>query len=494
MRFSLFLLSAVAFAAPSLHRIEEIWKSDPAAARAVWGISVLDAETGKPLLEYNANRYFVPASNTKLMTSALALIRLGPDFRFTTRVVAQQPIGAGGVLRSDLRLLGEGDPNLSGRVIPYQKNSPPGDPLLAIEELAEQLVRKGLKVVQGDIVGDDGAYIWEPYPSGWAQDDTVSSDGAPVSALAVNDNEVMVTIRPAAWPGELASLALRPTLDYFVWDNRVTTARPGEDSKVEADRDPGSNLVHLWGAIAAQGPPVSIHLSVDDPALFAATALRDALERRGVRVAGTVAARHRYPDRVTDLNHGRQRQRVTAPPVELATRRSAPLAESLRVLDKVSQNLHAEMMLRAVGRARRGIGSRQAGLEELKSFLAEAGIKTDGVSLRDGSGLSRLNLVTPEAMAQLLVYMSQSPQAEIWRGLLPVGGVDGTLDRRFEGLPEAERVQAKTGSLTHVSALSGYVETRAGRLLAFSILVNNYVAKDAEIRHLIDRISLTLVE
>jgi len=495
MRACLLFIGAAALSAASLvHKIEDVWKSDPAAARAVWGVCALDAETGKPLVEYNSTHNFVPASNTKLFTTALALARLGPDFRFRPRITARQAIGAAGVLHADLRLVGDGDPNLSGRLLPYQKNAPPGDPLAAIETLVAELERKGLKEVHGDILGDDLAYVWEPYPTGWAVDDTISTDGAPVSALCLNDNEIAVTVRPGAGRGLPAAILVRPALDYFVLDNRVQTARAGEEGRVEVDREPGSRLVHLWGSIAPNDPGTSFHLAVDDPALFAAMALRDALERHGIRVQGGVAARHRFPDRIADLRHGRPPRPRPVPSVELAALESAPLAESLRVIDKVSQNLHAEMMLRAVARARRGIGSRQAGIEELNGFLAEAGVKADQVILHDGSGLSRLNLVTPEAVAQLLVYMNQSPHATAWRSLLPVAGQDGTLERRFHGAPDGVLIQAKTGSLSHVSALSGYAQAPAGRRIAFAILVNNYNARDSEIRQMIDRISLTLVE
>ena len=213
MRACLLFIGVAALSAASLvHKIEDIWKNDPAAARAVWGICALDAETGKPLVEYNSTHNFVPASNTKLFTTALALARLGPDFRFRTRITARQAIGPDGVLNADLRLVGDGDPNLSGRALPYQKNSPPGDPLAAIETLVAELERKGLKEVRGEILGDDLAYIWEPYPTGWAVDDTISTDGAPVSALCLNDNEIAVTVRPGAGRGLPAAVLVRPAL------------------------------------------------------------------------------------------------------------------------------------------------------------------------------------------------------------------------------------------------------------------------------------------
>lgn len=495
MRVWLLLAGALALSAsPLSRRIEEVWKSDPAAARAVWGICALDAASGKPLVEFNGSHFFIPASNTKLLTTALALVRLGPDFRFHTRVTSRVPIGAGGVLDSDLRLVGDGDPNLSGREIPYRKDSPPGDPLAAMDRLAAELERKGLRQVRGGIIGDDTAFVWEPYAPGWAVEDIVSADGPAVSAISLNDNEIALTVAPGSAPGEPGAITVEPALDYFTIDNRVVTGPAGGEWRVQADREPGSRVIHVCGEMAPRDPPVSLRLAVDDPALFAAAALRDALERRGIHVLGGLATRHRFTDRIRDLGHGRPRQPRAAQAVELASLESPPVIEYLRVIDKVSQNLHAEMMLRTVARARRGIGSRQAGIEELKQFLNEAGVRTDDIFIRDGSGLSRMNLVTPAAVAQLLVYMNQTPWAAAWRSLLPVGGEDGTLQYRFRVRPRGVLVQAKTGSLAHVSALAGYVQAPGGRLVAFSILVNNYQAPDVDIRQMIDRISLTLVE
>jgi D-alanyl-D-alanine carboxypeptidase/D-alanyl-D-alanine-endopeptidase (penicillin-binding protein 4) len=226
-------------------------------------------------------------------------------------------------------------------------------------------------------------------------------------------------------------------------------------------------------------------LALDDPALYSAFALADALSRRGVAISGRPAARHRFAN-----------QDTLAPPggVELARRTSPPLIELLRIIDKVSQNLHAELVLREVARVRRSIGSREAGLEESRQFLAEAGVEETGYRFEDGSGLSRLNLVTAHTVVRLLRHMYRSPHREAWLGLLPVGGEDGTLNNRFDGNPAARRIRAKTGTLSHVSALSGYADSPSRGRLAFSILVNNYNAPASEIRDVIDRIGLLLTE
>ena len=234
-------------------------------------------------------------------------------------------------------------------------------------------------------------------------------------------------------------------------------------------------------------------LGVADPARYAAAAFRQALEERGVVVGGGAIARHLYRDEPADLKQAPSAAEL--PGVELARRISAPLVEDLRITDKVSQNLHAEMALRAVGRARRNVGSIEAGLEELRAFLAEAGIDAASWNINDGSGLARLNLVTPSAVVKLLRFMMASPARDAWLSLLPVAGRDGTLSDRFGGdSPAAGRVYAKTGTVAHVSALSGYAKRPDGSWIAFSILANNYNGPASEIRGVMDSICGLLVE
>ncbi len=463
-----------------------------AGTNAFWGIQVVDLQNGKMLYHWNAHRYFVPASNTKLFTSALALERLGPDFTFHTRVLADAAPDAAGVVSGPLRLVGGGDPNLSARAIPYRKGPVTGNPLAAIEDLADQIAARGVKRIRGDIVGDDTWYLWEPYAAGWGIDDPENADGPPISALTINDNAVNLTVAPGAREGDAAGLTFDPPVELFHIENRVATAAAGAAWRIRYSLLPGSQDLHLWGAIPLGGRPQVLTLGMDDPARYAALALRNALEDRGIVVEGRAVARHEYPEEVADPTG---RPPVAEPPgVELARRVSAPLIEDLRITDKVSQNLHAELLLRAVGRARRNLGSFEAGLEELKAFLGEIGIATDQYNIRDGSGLARLNLVTPAAVVTLLRHMYASPEREQWIALLPVGGEDGTLAGRFTGTPAAGRVHAKTGSLSHVSALSGYIQRANGRWVVFSILVNNYNGPAGEVRGAMDRICNLIVE
>jgi len=480
------LLLATAIQAANLSEsIPKLIDSAPAARTAAWGIQIVDLASGKTLYELHPDHFFVPASNTKLFTTALALTRLGPEYTFQTRVVAAAPPDGQGRIAGNLRLIGGGDPNLSGRTIPYQRGPQTGNPMAAIEDLAAQIVARGVKRVDGDIVGDDTWYLWEPYAVGWAVDDPQSDDGPAVSALALNDNTITLSVRPGAAAGDPAALALSPPIEFYRIANRVRTVPAGGPRAVHFSRIPGSRDAQLWGTIPLRGNEVDLLLGIDDPAVYAAEALRQALSERGVAVVGGAVAQHAWPDDQPDLT-----QAAAAAPVasetELASRISAPLLEGLRITDKVSQNLHAEMALRAVARTRRNLGSFEAGQEELKAFLGEVGVEPDAYHLLDGSGLTRLNLVTPAAVVKLLRFMYDSPERDHWISLLPVGGQDGTLASRFADA--AGRVHAKTGSLSHVSALSGYVQRADGSWVAFSILVNNYNGHTSEIRGVMDRI------
>jgi D-alanyl-D-alanine carboxypeptidase/D-alanyl-D-alanine-endopeptidase (penicillin-binding protein 4) len=284
-------------------------------------------------------------------------------------------------------------------------------------------------------------------------------------------------------------------VEFYRLDNRIRTVAAGAGGSIRFERVPGSLDARVWGAIPLRDPGQDMVLGIEDPAFYAAQALRELLEQRGIAVTGSARARHLYPQEVAGL--ARAAAPAPVPPdagIQLAGHTSAPFLEDLRITDKVSQNLHAELALRAVARARRNIGSLEAGSEEMKAFLGEAGIEPGAYDLLDGSGLSRLNLVTPAAVVKLLRYMYASPARANWISLLPVSGQDGTLSTRFgEGIA-AGRIHAKTGSLSHVNALSGYVERPHGAWIAFSVLVNNYNGPSADVRGVMDRICALIME
>jgi serine-type D-Ala-D-Ala carboxypeptidase/endopeptidase (penicillin-binding protein 4) len=456
--------------------LDTLVKASPLEARSNIGIEVVDLKTGKTLYTHNQSRYFLPASNMKLFTTALALLKLGPNYRFETRVIQEDS--------GDLALVGSGDPSLSGRTYPYRHGDPGVPPLHAIEELADQAVGGGLTQVRGDIVGDDRLYPWAPYPPSWTQDDMMGENGAPVSALTVTDNLITVTFTPAAKAGELAMLSLAPALEYFAIDNRIVTVAGAGEPRIGLVRVPGSRQLLFEGTIPVGGTSHHALVALDDPALYAACALYDALTRRGVSIAGHPVARHRsvsdpyvYPEGKT-----------------FAVRYSPPASELIQMADKVSENLHAELLLREVARIERKTGTRESGIGALETLLYQMGGAAGDARIEDGSGLGRNTLVTPNLVTRLLTYMYRNESRDTWISMLPVGGVDGTLAGRLCCASEGHAIHAKTGTLNRAVALSGYADSRAHGWLAFSILVNDFGASESEVRAWVDKIASALVE
>jgi D-alanyl-D-alanine carboxypeptidase/D-alanyl-D-alanine-endopeptidase (penicillin-binding protein 4) len=480
------LLAPLATAGELSARLDRLIDSAVPLSHAFVGMRVVRLSDGRELYARNSERLFVPASNMKLFTTALALSKLGPEYRLSAQIGAELPIDAEGTLPGDLELLGGGDPSLSGREYPYRSHAAPFAiySFRAMDDLADQLVgARGLKRIEGNVVGDDSRYVWEPQPGPWSSDSATREYGAPVSALILHDNTFALTLRPGGHAGDSARIALAPPFENFVIDNRVMTTERGE-RKIEFYRSASGRELHVWGTIPKADAGYTQELAIGDPALYAAEVLRDALLRRGVSVRGDAVARHRFPD-----------EKTSAPPelgVTLAEHRSPPIFDLLQVVDKVSQNLHAEMFLREVAVAAGHAGSREAGLAALDEFLASIGISRAEYQFTDGSGLSRDTLVSPAAITKLLMHMNQSPHREEWLNLLPIGGEDGTLGSRFAGHPEARAVRAKTGTLDHVKALSGYAEVPAGRV-AFSLLVNNFEEPGAGVTKTIDEIVLALL-
>ena len=267
--------------------------SQPQLAMAHWGIDAVDLATGKTIYSLNQDQLFMPASNMKLFTTAAVLATAGPDYRFHTTVETTGKIDASGRLQGDLVIVGRGDPNISGRVLPYQLKSeriPPHTQVL--EEMADQVAHSGLKAVNGDVLGDDTFYSPERLAEGWAQDDLQWVDAAPVSALAFNDDVAFIDILPGAHPGDKALISSETEGDYYEFDNRIVTTAAGVTRKVGIHREPGSHKVLLWGGIPVGDPGMKEALAVDDPAAYTAQLFRMMLERRGIQVTGSTHALH----------------------------------------------------------------------------------------------------------------------------------------------------------------------------------------------------------
>src|SRR3989475_52428 len=477
--------------------------SAPDLARGFWGIEVVSLTTGKTLYLQNAEKLFTPASDTKLFTTAAALALIGADYKFRTTVETTGTLDRYGRLNGDLVLVGRGDPNLSGRELPYdlrtQRND---DPIQALESLADALVQKGVKFIDGDIVADDSYFAFERYGEGWSQDDLVWADGAPVSALTINDNVIFVNILPADRVGERAFVSIAPFADYYRIDNRIITTPSGTVRKIFINREPGSTVLTLWGKTPLDDAAANEALALEDPAAFAATLFRGLLQTRGISVYGRQRTRHTdlaslstftitasAPARGGDAPS----RALQSQPLVLASYQSKPLIEDLRVINKVSQNLHAEILLRLLGREKGTAGTVEGGLEVLRGFLNQAGISPDQYVFYDGSGLSRENLVTAHAIVQLLRYAASQPWGSSFRDTFPVAGIDCSLSDRLKNVNALIRVQAKNGSLGGGKALSGYATTGKGEDIAFSILSNNLNVAGKRVNDTIDSLVEAIV-
>lgn len=502
-----FLLGSSLLAAPIKPLQDRIASvlSAPDLLRGFWGIEVVSLSTGKSLYLQNADKLFTPASNTKLFTTAAAFALIGPEYKFHTTVETTGTLDRYGRLNGDLVLVGHGDPNLSGRELPYDlRTQRDDDPIQALETLADTLVQKGVKFIDGDIIADDSYFAFERYGEGWSQDDLVWAEGAPVSALTINDNVVFVSIMPADRPGEKAFVSVKPYSEYYRIDNRVITTPAGTGRKFFVNREPGSTVVTLWGDMPLDDPGVNEALAIEDPAEFAAGLFRQLLEKRGIVVYGHQRTHHTELATLSTLSvtalapsHGgseaQPRPLLSNQAITLASYESRPLLQDLRVINKISQNLHAEILLRLLGRERGNAGTIEGGLEVLRGFMTQAGISNDQYVFYDGSGLSRQNLVTPQAIVQLLRYSAEQPWGADYKATFPIAGVDGSLTDRMTSPQLQRKVMAKTGSLDGVKALSGYATTNSGQAVVFSILSNNFNLPAKRVTDAIDQVVEAIV-
>ena len=483
---------------PSLQQQINAILSQPDLARGYWGIEISSLSSGKTLYSLNADKLFTPASNTKLFTTAAALALIGPDYKFRTSVETGGSLDKYGRLAGDLVLVGRGDPTLSGRELPYSVHTlRDSDPLQVLEKLADEVAQKGVKYIDGDIVADDSYFAFERYGEGWSQDDLVWAEGAPVSALTINDNVVFVNLQPGTHPGDKAFVSLTPFSGYYTIDNRVMTTPAGSGRRLYINREPGSTVLTLWGSMPMDDAGANEGLAIEDPAEFAASLFRHLLEVRGIAIYGRQRTRHTELASLSTISTvvmassgGGDDHSLTSPPrpLVLAEYQSPPLSEDIQVINKVSQNLHAEILLRLLGREKGTGGTVQAGLEVLHGFLNNAGISGDDYSFHDGSGLSRENLVTPHALVELLRYASAQPWGKEFHDSLPAAGVDGSMADRCKDLDPAAHVYGKTGSLGGVKTLSGYAITTKGERVAFSIFANNLSLPGKQVNDAIDHV------
>jgi D-alanyl-D-alanine carboxypeptidase/D-alanyl-D-alanine-endopeptidase (penicillin-binding protein 4) len=440
-------------------------------AQAQWGVQVASLDSGKILFQHNADKLMKPASNAKLYTTALALDRLGPDYRVKTSFYAAAKPGSDGVIHGNLIVYGRGDPSFSARF-----ND--GDYKKALQPALDALQAAGIKQIDGDLVGDESFFHGPPYGSDWTWDDLQNYYGAPASALSFQDNVIDLVFNPGDALGAPCQIVTMPATTFVTFSNRTETAQTNARAWIRIYRPLGGNLAYVWGRLPLGATGQTNSVSVNDPALWFVTILKEALAQNGIVVSGAVREMNWINRETAPLDLSKL--------AEVASVQSRPLAEIVKQTLKPSENLYAQLLLLQVGakalesRDTSDGNTEQTGVAEMRKFLSQAGIEPDMALLEEGSGLSRASLVTPGATVKLLTFMSRHRYRDAFIDALPIAGVDGTLRNRFKGTPAEGNVRAKTGSLGYVDTLSGFLTDAGKEKLVFSIMLNNYRETDPE--------------
>jgi D-alanyl-D-alanine carboxypeptidase/D-alanyl-D-alanine-endopeptidase (penicillin-binding protein 4) len=427
----------------------------PIMSRGVWAVGVKSLDTGETLYSLNASKLVMPASNMKIVTLSAAAEVLGWDYRFTTTLETTGTI-QDGVLQGDLFIRSTGDPTINTR----QKR---GDTVLA--EWVGTLKAAGIRRIEGRIVGDDQAFDDEGIGDGWSWDYLQYGYAAPVGALQFNENTARLTVTAGLKPGDPASATITAGSGFTIV-NKTTTGAEKSDEAIDYRRHPYQPILEVIGSVPVGGPAANRNVAVLNPTIYFAQALRDALTSGGIDVAGEAADLDDIAIEFTE-----------SPPIRrvLVTTQSPPLREMATVLMKVSQNLYAETLLKAMGAANGGVATTGAGRAAARTAFDGWGVARDSYQITDGSGLSRSNYVSTEMIMTLLERMHRDERhRDAFVATLPIAGKDGTISTRMRrSLAEGNAV-AKTGSIANVRSLSGYVRTRDGELLAFSIIANDF--------------------
>lgn len=447
---------------------------------ATWGIHVADLRTGAVLFSEQADRNLIPASNVKLSTSAAALDRLGPGYRYRTHLYADGPV-RDGVLKGNLIVRGTGDPTIGGE---EQQD----DVTRLFRAWADSLRSRGVRRIEGHVVGDDDFFSDVPYGTGWSWDDTAYAYSAEVSALSFNLNKINLRVRGGSAvdaPGRIRWAPLNTS--YVSVVNRSRTVASTASVEEDYSRRRGQNTI-VVGTRVPVGATETEELAVANPTRYFVHVLREVLLREGIAVDGAALDADAAPIKPSYESSDLR---------SVASVRSAPLAQIVTTLNRESVNLYAEMLLRTLAvvdapPASADLGTPARGAAAVRATLGAAGVDTSRVEIADGSGLSRQNLMTARGTVQLLQYMWTHEDPDVRTAFyesLPVGGRNGTLQYRFgDGEPAAGNVRAKTGTLSGVSALSGYVSTGRGSPVGFSIICNNYAVEGRVVRRAQDAI------
>jgi len=407
----------------------------------------------------------LPASNQKLLTTAAALDLLGAEYRYSTRLLTKEADPKAGVVHGDVYLKGSGDPFLGEA---------------DLDDIVRQTRSRGITRVVGRVVGDGSCFSGPKYGCGWSWDDMSYRYSAPVTGLNLNHNVVTISVLPSKKIGSPAVVRVTPSNSVVRIINRTLTVADTETA-LRVERTLGRNTIEVEGHVPVGAPAdtrAAVEVTVEDPPLYAAQRLTDKLRAAGISVT-RAASQGSAPATCAFI---------------IAEHNGQPMSQLIALINKPSDNLGAECLLRTIGLERRGKGTDVAGIEAVVEWLQSLGVQRNGVIMRDGSGLSRMNYVTARTIATVLRSMRTRPTSDAWLASLPIGGMDGTLRNRFRGTPAEGKVQAKTGYVSNVSALSGYVTTQSGSRLLFVMLMNNHPCSNAEATEVLDHIVGLLVQ
>lgn len=459
-------------------RIAEFWQqiddifNDPNFNSANWGVVVKSLETGEYLYKRNEDKLMVPASNLKLFTTSAGLLLLGKNYRYKTNLYMNGNL-EGSILKGDLIIQGSGDPTISGR---FHEE----DTYKVYNDWADTLLSRGIEEITGNLIGDDKLFDENGLGEGWSWDYETYWYSASTSAISFNDNCVDIIIKPTE-AGKQASLSILPETKYVTIINKVVTVPKDTPTDIDVYRERGTNIITVFGKISENSEEFKTYSTVNNPTQFSLIVLKDILKKKGIVIRG-------YATDIDEENVSLDYSKMK----KIFTHYSVPLSEIVRVINKNSQNFYAEQLLKTIGLAKYGFGSIENGVKAVKNLLREMGINSEDMIMADGSGLSRLDLVTPRQIVDLLNYMYKNETFSVFYQTLPVAGIDGSLARRMLRSKAENNVRAKTGYLGGVRSLCGFVHTADNEPVAFSIIVNNYIVPATLADNLQDLVCLRL--
>lgn len=450
--------------------------SNPDFANANIGICIQSVETGEFIFKHNESKNFVPASTQKIVTTSAALDLLGEDFKFTTKLYLDGQIMPNGEFLGNVIIRGLGDPTISKY---YHRN-----PMEILENWAKKIDSLGISSIKGKIIADDSYFDNAYYGQGWSWDDFPYYYSSQVSALTINDNRVDFYIYSGDSVDDYSHITNYPVSPYYRLINNVKTAVSSNNAVINSNREINSNIIKLSGAVPFEKSRKSsqaISVTIDNPSMFFLNLFKQKLEEMKIVVNGVLVRKADTPENIDYLS--------MFPLIETF---SPPISEIIAVINQESHNLAAEMVFKTLGKESSGIGSFESGAEFVTKYLAKAGVNTQNVRIVDGSGLSRLNLISPRSMISVLNYIYRSSFRDVFMKSLAKPGEPGTLKRRMSRSKAEKRVYAKTGSMNYISAICGYITTNDNETFAFAIMLENFTVPGTLANNLQDLLLMRL--